>query len=324
MTYEELTMLQALPLEIKVLKSKQRLRDAINQFGHEGLYLSISGGKDSTVLHHILVEVEKELWNEIRIPRVFCDTGLEYPEVRQLALSIADVVIRPEKVFVDVLTEYGYPAISKSQAFAFRKLTTMNLTDKYRNKLLHGDEKGTMGKLSNKWHYLLSEDIKISEQCCNVMKKKPFEKYGKLTGRIPIIGVMADEGKNRLTRYVKDGGCNAFNISHPQSRPIGFWCEKDVLKYIYEQQIEIASVYGDVIKVDNAYETTGCKRTGCIFCMFGCHLEKGKNRFEMMKETHPKLYDYCMRGGKYDEKGKWIPYKGLGMHYVLTRLNIRH
>lgn len=37
-------------------------------------------------------------------------------------------------------------------------------------------------------------------------------------------------------------------------------------------------------------KTTGCKRTGCMLCGFGCHLEKSPNRFEMLKETHPGMY----------------------------------
>lgn len=69
-------------------------------------------------------------------------------------------------------------------------------------------------------------------------------------------------------------------------------------------------------------ETTGCNRTGCIFCGFGCHLDKGKSRFELLKETHPKQYNYCINGGEYNEDGLWIPNnKGLGMGHVFDVLN---
>lgn len=37
-------------------------------------------------------------------------------------------------------------------------------------------------------------------------------------------------------------------------------------------------------------KTTGCSRTGCMLCGFGCHLEKSPNRFEMLKESHPQMY----------------------------------
>ena len=41
--------------------------------------------------------------------------------------------------------------------------------------------------------------------------------------------------------------------------------------------------------------TTGVHRTGCMFCMYGLHCEKkGETRFDKMKQTHPKQYDYCM------------------------------
>ena len=59
-------------------------------------------------------------------------------------------------------------------------------------------------------------------------------------------------------------------------------------------------------------KTTGCNRTGCMFCGFGCHLEKeGEGRFERMKITHPKVYDYLMRskeegGLNYKEIIDWI------------------
>ena len=31
-----------------------------------------------------------------------------------------------------------------------------------------------------------------------------------------------------------------------------------------------------------------------MFCMFGVHTEKSPNKFELMKQTHPKVYDYCI------------------------------
>lgn len=59
-------------------------------------------------------------------------------------------------------------------------------------------------------------------------------------------------------------------------------------------------------------------------CGFGCHLEKEPNRFQALAKTHPQLYDYCMRGGKYDEStDMWIPDKGLGMAKVLDYINVK-
>ena len=89
-----------------------------------------------------------------------------------------------------------------------------------------------------------------------------------------------------------------------------------MLEYISTRGLNYASVYGDIVKDENGnYCTTGCSRTGCMFCMFGVHLEDEPNRFQRMKETHPKLYEYCMR--PWDEGG-------LGLDEVLTYINVEH
>lgn len=320
MNINELKYLQALPLELKIAKTKLRIEEAVYRFGSDGLYVSVSGGKDSTVLHNIV----KELYPNI--PSVGCDTGLELPGVKEKMYELCDEIIRPSMSYPKVLEKYGYPCLGKSQAMAFRKLTTQNLSDKYRSKLMYGDEKGTAGKLSDKWHYLLLRaDFKISEQCCDVMKKRPFHKYEKETNRIPITGVMADESTTRQTRYLKDGGCNAFDNEHPQSKPLGFWTEQDILQYIKEYNIDIAPEYGKIIEEDGKLRTTGESRTGCAFCMFGVHLEpEFDNRFTRMAKDNPKFYNYCLKGGKYNEEGKWIPDKGLGMAHVLDTLGVNY
>ena len=158
------------------------------------------------------------------------------------------------------------------------------------------------------------------------------------------------------------------------------------MHYIKKYNIPYCSVYGDIVldeKVDgievlegqinlidylgcydknDVLKTTGCNRTGCIFCMFGCHLEKEPNRFQRLKETHPRQYDYCINGGEYStirvfnfkgeeiklkhctreqiekwvnanrdnirfkiEYGKWQPSKeGLGLGKVLDYIGVKY
>lgn len=285
---DDLKCKQSLSLKWKIYNVAEKLKEVV---GHS--YLSFSGGKDSMVLLDIMQR------HNIDIPVVFIDTGLEYPEVRSMGRKYADEVVRPAMTFKEVLDTYGYPIISKSQAMAIRKLTTQNLSDKYRNKLLYGDERGTAGKLSDKWHYLLDAPFKISEQCCDIMKKRPANNFvnrvAKEEGRLltTITAEMADESMNRQTQYLKSG-CFQDN-KYPKLTPMGFWTEQDVLEYIYKFDIEIAGVYGEVKKNwTGEYELTGVQRTGCVFCAFGCHLEQQPNRFQMMNDTHPKLYDYCI------------------------------
>lgn len=145
----------------------------------------------------------------------------------------------------------------------------------------------------SKYKYLIDAPFKISNKCCDEMKKKPIKKYDKETGRKPIVGTMASESLARKNAWYKTG-CNGFESKRPQSQPMSFWTEQDVLEYIVKFNLDYAKVYGDIVCEDGKYKTTGVDRTGCMFCMFGCHLEKEPNRFQRMKETHPRQYDYCM------------------------------
>jgi hypothetical protein len=49
------------------------------------------------------------------------------------------------------------------------------------------------------------------------------------------------------------------------------------------------------------------------------------NRFERLKQTHPRQYDYCINGGEYNAEGLWVPNKeGLGLAKVLDYLNVKY
>ena len=79
-TIEDLRQKQALPLEVKILLTRERVRQWIDEYGEDGVYVSFSGGKDSTVL----LDLVRNRFGYKNVPAVFCDTGLEYPELRQL------------------------------------------------------------------------------------------------------------------------------------------------------------------------------------------------------------------------------------------------
>ena len=107
-TIEELRRLQSQPLEKKIIMTRQRIREWVEHYGENGVYVSFSGGKDSTVLLDI---VRKDYPN---IPAVFVDTGLEYPEIREFVKGYDNVVwLKPKMNFRQVIEKYGYPFISK-------------------------------------------------------------------------------------------------------------------------------------------------------------------------------------------------------------------
>lgn len=304
-----------LPYEAKLSLTETRIFDFSSQFD---TYVSFSGGLDSTVLLHF---VRKYLGDEI--PAVFVNTGLEYPEIVDFALKQKNVVeLKPEMSFLRVLREYGYPFPSKETATKIRKLRHGNLSERYRNYLMNGDERGKMGKLPECWKPLIGGDVDFSEKCCDVMKKKPFNKYQKETGRMPFLGITQDESYMRRRIYEKTG-CNILDGKHPQSKPLGFWTKQDILRYVVENNLEYCPVYGEIKQDKNGeYYTTGVKRTGCVYCLFGVHLESEPNRFQKMAKTHPDLYDYCMRGGEYVD-GVFKPKNGLGYRELQRKIGVK-
>lgn len=282
-----LAQMQSLPLIAKVHMTKQRIR-AWYKYWDGDVYVSFSGGKDSTVLKHIVDSIYRD------VPSVFVNTGLEYPEVRSFALQQRNVVrLDPKMKFYDVIEQYGYPVVSKEQAQYIREARTTN-SQKLLDMRLNGKNGTRLGRISERWKFLLDAPFKISEQCCSVMKKSPVKTYEKETGRKVIVGTLAVESNLRMQTWYQYG-CNAFKKTRPTSQPLSFWTEQDILQYIVENELEIASVYGDIIQDENGkYKLTGLQRTGCMFCMFGVHAETTPNRFQQMAVTHPKQYNYCM------------------------------
>jgi 3'-phosphoadenosine 5'-phosphosulfate sulfotransferase (PAPS reductase)/FAD synthetase len=341
----DLRQMQSLPLEAKIIMTQQRIRQWYEHWDGE-VYVSFSGGKDSTVLKHIVDGMYDD------VPAVFVNTGLEYPEIQKFVRDIkagkydcfnSDIeILRPEMRFDEVLKNYGYPVISKEQS-AFIQEYRNTKSDKLKNIRLNGNAYGR-GKISDKWRFLINTPFSISDKCCDVMKKKPAKQYEKNTEKKAIIGTMAQESAQRKSNWIMYG-CNAFMKSRPTSQPLSFWTEQDVLHYLKKYNVPYCSVYGEIVIDDQTevaegqtnlidylgeYEpqdklkTTGCDRTGCIFCMFGCHLEKEPNRFQRLKETHPRQYEYCINGGEMVD-GIWQPNKeGLGLGYVLDYIGVNY
>lgn len=112
-TRDELKMFQAYPLDMKIAKTKLRIREWVDYYGTDGVHVSFSGGKDSTVLLHIVRQMYPD------IEAVFVNTGLEYPEIQSFVKSFDNVtILRPKMRFDEVIRKYGYPFISKQVSMA--------------------------------------------------------------------------------------------------------------------------------------------------------------------------------------------------------------
>ena len=326
-TATDLKIMQSWSLERKIQVSQTRILEAYKIYKNM-CYVSFSGGKDSSVLADLTARVCEVL--NCKLVLWFSDTGLEFPEIKKhvkefptylknrYGIEVELIVDYPRDKsgkrisFRDVVLTEGYPVISKTisrQVHDVKKLGK----DCWAYGCFNGRETGVYNM--QKWKYLIDAPFKISNKCCQIMKKNPAKRFNKGSRRIPIIGTMACESKQRKTEWLHNG-CNAFDKGEPSSQPISFWTENDVLEYLYRFDVPYPSVYGEIcIDEDSKYYCTGYSRTGCVFCAYGCNLEKGANRFQRLLKTHPKLWLYCM---------KPVRSGGLGMARVLRYIGVKY
>jgi 3'-phosphoadenosine 5'-phosphosulfate sulfotransferase (PAPS reductase)/FAD synthetase len=287
----QLKQRQSLPLEAKIIHTQNVIRQWYEYWDGQ-VYVSFSGGKDSTVLLHMV----RELYPEV--PAVFVDTGLEYPEIREFVKTVDNVIwLRPKLRFDQIIDKYGYPVIDKEQSSYIYEVRHTK-SEKLLNIRLNGRENG-LGKIKDKWKPLIDSPFCISDKCCDYLKKNPVIKFEKQFQLKPILGTLATESNQRKTQYIRSGGCNVFESKRPISRPLSIWNTEDIWQYIKNQNLSYSSIYDK-----------GETQTGCMFCMFGVHREKEPNRFQRMSVTHPKQYDYCINK--------------LGLGQVLDYINVKY
>ena len=314
----------ALPFEDKLQLTKMRIKDWYNHWDGE-VFVGFSGGKDSTVLLHIVRSVFPD------VEAVFSDTGLEMPEIRDFVKKFDNVTrVRPKKPFNRVIEEDGFALVSKKVSRQIRTLRAgpegQELTYRlYDEGITSEGHSAPSWKLAKKWRKLIDADIKTSEKCCDHLKKEPLHSFIRSTGKMPFSGMMASEGGYRGSIPQ----CNAYSGAWPMSSPMLFWSDDDVWEYIKRYNVDICDVYYDrlvdtkngelfatakdpefvslvgsliekqrfdnIIIFDNGLALVPAeKRTGCMFCMFGVHMEKGSNRFQRMYYTHPRHWDTCI------------------------------
>ena len=282
-TSDQLKTRQAYPLDLKVKLSQNRIRQWYEYYCGQ-VYVSFSGGKDSTVL----LDLVRRQYPEV--PAVFVNTGQEYSEIIRFVKSIDNVTwVKPKMTFWEVVEKYGWPVISKQVSMGISRCRNTK-SPLQRELRLHGGTNPTSGRKQNrsipiKYHYLVNAPFKISERCCDILKKEPLKRYGKQLGRKAFIGMMADESEIRKLEYMKTG-CNAYDAGYPASKPLMFWSESDIWQYIKESNLPYSDIY-------NQGET----RTGCKYCMFGVHMEQEPNRFQRMRKRTPGQFENFRRHG---------------------------
>jgi len=276
MTWQELRERQSWSLDQKIDHSLGTIEAFVNRIGGlDKVYVSFSGGKDSTVLFHLARRLYPDILS------VFCNTGNEYPEiikfVRQMQAEGANIqIIRPKLTPRQVWEKYGFPLVSKETSSKIHRIRFNPSSQAAKQWLGNG-----FFALPKKWRYLINEPYEIHNICCDKLKKEPFHRYEKESGRRPLLGVMASESKMRAGKYLRDGSCNVWG-EKPLSRPLSIWTENDIWEYIKRFGLPIAEIYHK-----------GATRTGCFGCAYGA-MFKDDNRFALLHELHPKCYDMVM------------------------------
>lgn len=278
---------RAMPLGAKVLKTKRMIREAVREFGEDGVYISYSGGKDSTVLSHIA----KQMYPDIL--HIFANTTNEYPETlahvkwEKECNGTNLITVIPKGAdgslwtFKRVVDHYGYPMFSKRVSNAIRTYQHA-LSDETRNNSLDYIHR-------NFKKYEPYIDCPLSDRCCDRLKKEPLRRKAKeLHRECAIIGILASESYQRELDWL-NYGCNVFyKRKDNQSRPLSFWTEEDIEEYIEKFDVRISDLYHK-----------GYSRNGCMYCGFGVQFESnGQNRFQKLKESHPKQYNYLVNNFK--------------------------
>lgn len=278
---QTLSFLREMNLYSKIIQTKFLIRQAVNEFGLEKVYISYSGGKDSTVLSHIA----KSMYPQIL--HLFANTTNEYPETIQHIKWEKEynktniIVVMPEDVhgeiwtFKKVVDRYGYPMFSKRVANAIRT---------YQHALSVKTKQNSQDYINRNFKkYDKFKELPISDKCCDKLKKEPLRRRAKTLGlECAILGILASESYQREKDWL-EYGCNVFHERKDnQSRPLSFWTEEDITEYIQKNNIKIPKLY-----------EMGYTRNGCMYCGFGVHIEPaGNNRFQKLKRTHPLQYDY--------------------------------
>ncbi|MGL5548497.1 MAG: phosphoadenosine phosphosulfate reductase family protein [Culicoidibacterales bacterium] len=259
-----------LTLELAVHDALHRIKEAYNKTNGK-IYLSFSGGKDSTIVAELIKMAELPT----KIPFVFADTGIELGATERFVKNYDYeniVYVKPEKRMQQIIKEYGVPAMSKvkSQHIGTWQRQVENGIDpttKVACTRLLGTSGNGADKLANKHlHFLHPEhEYKVANQCCNYMKKKPFAKFEAETEyKDTFTGVRIAEGGIRATQYKS---CVIMRKKGKReqlvSMPIIDWsdeiCDEFIAKYN--------------VKLSDAYEVYGFTRTGCIGCSFSNELE---------------------------------------------------
>jgi len=197
--------------------------------------------------------------------------------------------------------QYGWPLLGK--AFSKLKAHRINI-DCF---LRYSQSKSEKSDLLD--YYDILQQVKISQACCDILKKEPSEAMQAELGVDVIFkGLMAAESRTRKTNFCTRGylfeSCRKHlpdGDSFWHCNPISIWTDDDIWDYIHRFEVPYSPLY-DMGWQEDDYcdgEYHKIKRNGCMAC--GTDLLFPNNHLASLRHTHPKAWEVFMRRGLADE-----------------------
>lgn len=240
-----------------------KIQSVVEKFGEEKCWISFSGGKDSTVLSHL---VDKALPGN-KIPRVYANTGIELNAVRDYVLELQSKdprieIIKPSVNIKAALERDGYPFKSKEHSM-YVDIYQRNGSCKTVERYLNPDESRKTFGCPDSLRYQFTPEFKLkcSKKCCENMKERPMAEYAKEHDRpIAFIGLLGDEkgGRNNAKCMVDMTYGKHFQ---PLTAVDHEWEEY----FIRTENIRLCKLY---------YPPYNFERTGCKGCPYNPHLQQ--------------------------------------------------
>ena len=266
------------------------------------------GGLDSITLLLFLRKIG------IDVPAISVSV-LEDKSIQRIHKELGVKSLSPQKSKLEVIQQFGFPVLSKEIASKIDLLQRPSEKNKtVRHAIITGEtgeyggnRTGSRMKLSQKWLNLFAgyeneyesvnykiAPFKVSDKCCYYLKEKPCDDWAKQNDSYPYLGLMASEG-GRREKALMMHGCNYYGKTTTRSAPFAIFNRQDLLRLAQELDVPIPEIYGSIERSeDGTLYTTKAQRTGCSMCGFGIHLEKRPHRFDLLRASNPREWEFWM------------------------------
>lgn len=257
---------------------------------HNSIVVMTSGGSDSDIIMHMIATHFRECLHKIHF--VFVKIGLEYQatyrhlEYLEKRYDVNIDRIKGESV-VSVVRREGLPILSKefSQIIYAVNCGQPARTKDFWKKMEPRKSSRTMKvrpfppAVRAMAQYLLDNNVKVSDRCCLLSKKRPASKYKQsVKCDMDITGERRAEGGIRAKSH---GDCFRSGAQRDKYMPLYFW--DDETKAWYKEHEGIVN--------SDCYEVWGMRRTGCVGCPFNSRVGEDLNKIAIYE---PNLYKACL------------------------------